>query len=299
MWFALSILALLMLSSRRTAEKRASDNIDSMAMSWLQQGVALPLIVVTLLLSKFYWPSELPMHFWVLMVYYIVLQTVFLYCYFRAIAIADISYVAPIFTTFVVGNLIGAYFILGQIPSLSGMIGALFIMAGVFIIAHAKYKHQQMAKKSNKQAFVLVMIAVVVSSIFSSIEVLMLRMSNPTSYNFYTSLITVPFVIVVSMVILKGKRQNIREYWYKVGKGARTHIWPLIIIGVTYTINMLATYQAKVIAPNQAYVGTIKAASVLPVVVMGVLIFNEKVNRTQWIGIGSMLIGLAIMALNI
>jgi uncharacterized membrane protein len=68
---------------------------------------------------------------------------------------------------------------------------------------------------------------------------------------------------------------------------------------VTYTINMLATYQAKVIAPNQAYVGAIKAASVLPVVILGVLFFKEKVSSRQWVGIGSMLVGLALIALNV
>ena len=62
---------------------------------------------------------------------------------------------------------------------------------------------------------------------------------------------------------------------------------------------MLATYQAKVIAPNQAYVGAIKAASVIPVVILGVLFFQEKVSRKQWLGIGCMLVGLALIALNV
>lgn len=53
MWFALSVLALFMLSSRRTAEKKAATGIDSMAMAWLQQTVALPLIVASLFFAKF------------------------------------------------------------------------------------------------------------------------------------------------------------------------------------------------------------------------------------------------------
>jgi drug/metabolite transporter (DMT)-like permease len=62
---------------------------------------------------------------------------------------------------------------------------------------------------------------------------------------------------------------------------------------------MLATYQAKVIAPNQAYVGAIKAASVIPVVILGVVFFSEKVTKKQWLGIGCMLVGLALIALNV
>lgn len=62
---------------------------------------------------------------------------------------------------------------------------------------------------------------------------------------------------------------------------------------------MLATYQAKITAPNAAYVGSIKAASVLPVVLMGMFFFKEKVTRRQWLGIGFMLIGLMVMAINV
>ncbi len=298
MWFILSLLALLMLSSRRTAEKKAATGIDSMAMAWLQQGVALPLIFASLFFAKFYWPSELPGYFWQLLVQYVALQTVYLYCYYEAITIADVSYVAPLMTLFSVGNLIGAYVILRQNPSVFGVIGAAFIMLGAYIIARAK-KRQPEGKAARRKAFTLVMIAIATCSWFSNIEVKMLRMSNPTSYNFYTSLFTVPFVILVTLVVLKSRRQNMKRYWNDLKISTRTHVWPLAIVAVTYTINMLATYQAKVIAPNAAYVGSIKAASVLPVVLMGMFFFKEKVTRRQWLGVGSMLIGLMVMAINV
>jgi drug/metabolite transporter (DMT)-like permease len=299
MWFALSILALLMLSGRRTAEKKAATGIDSMAMAWLQQAVALPIIVVSLFFARFYWPGQLPVFFWELLTVYIALQAVYLYCYYRAISIADISFVAPLMTLFSAGNMIGAYIILRQVPSLSGVIGAAFIIAGAWIISRAKRHGDKASVAAHKSALVLVIIAITVCSIFSNLEVKMLHMSNPTSYNFYTSLLTVPFVILVTVLLLRSRRQNSKVYWKTVNKSVRNNAWPLVIVGVTYTINMLATYQAKVIAPNQAYVGAIKAASVLPVVLLGVLFFKEKVSGRQWIGIGSMLVGLVLIALNV
>lgn len=299
MWFALSILALFMLSGRRTAEKKAATGIDSMAMAWLQQAVALPLIVASLFFAKFYWPTELPVFFWELMAVYVALQAAYLYCYYRAISIADISFVAPLMTLFSAGNMIGAYIILGQVPSLSGVVGGAFIITGAWIISRAKRHGNEASIAAHKLALILVVIAIVVCSIFSNLEVKMLQMSNPTSYNFYTSLLTVPFVILVTMLILRTRRQNSKDYWSKVNTNVRSNTLPLIIVGVTYTVNMLATYQAKVIAPNQAYVGVIKAASVLPVVILGVLFFKEKVSRRQWIGICFMLVGLVLIALNL
>jgi drug/metabolite transporter (DMT)-like permease len=299
MWFVLSILALLMLSGRRTAEKKAATGIDSMAMAWLQQAVALPLIVISLFFARFYWPSQLPLFFWELMAAYVALQAIYLYCYYRAISLADISFVAPLMTLFSVGNMIGAYIILGQVPSLSGVLGAAFIVAGAWIISRAKRYGDEASIAAHKLALILVIIAIIVCSIFSNLEVKMLQMSNPTSYNFYTSLLTVPFVILVTMLLLRSRRQNSRIYWSSVNKSVRKNTTPLIIVGITYTINMLATYQAKVIAPNQAYVSVIKAASVVPVVILVVLLFKEKVSKQQWLGISSMLVGLALIALNV
>jgi uncharacterized membrane protein len=298
MWFALSVIALLMLSGRRTAEKKAAGGIDSMAMAWLQQAVALPLIIASLFLAKFYFPSELPVFFWQLLVIYIALQAIYLYCYYRAISIADISYVAPLMTLFLVGNMIGAYFILGQVPSVSGIAGSAFILAGAWVIATAKQHSNKASATAHKKAFILVLVAILVCSIFSNLEVKMLRMSNPTSYNFYTSLLTVPFVILITVLFLKSQRKNTKHYWKTVNTSVKNNLWPFAIVGVTYTINMLATYQAKIIAPNQAYVASIKAASVLPVVILGMLFFKEKVSRKQWMGIGSMLIGLVLIAIN-
>lgn len=298
MWFALSILALLMLSGRRTAEKKAATGIDSMAMAWLQQAVALPLIVLTLFFARFYWPRELPLLFWELMIVYVSLQAVYLYCYYKAVSIADISFVAPLMTLFSVGNMIGAYIILGQAPSLSGVIGAAFIISGAWIISRAKKHGDTKSITAHRKALVLIMVAIVVCSIFSNIEVSMLEMSNPVSYNFYTSVLTVPFVILVTITLLKSRKQNTLTYWKSINKSVRSNVWPLMIVGITYTVNMLATYQAKMLAPNQAYVGAIKAASVIPVVILGVIFFQEKVSKKQWLGIGCMLAGLALIAFN-
>lgn len=288
-----------MLSSRRTAEKVASSRIDSMALAWLQQAVALPLILLSLLFARFYWPLDLPLFFWELISVYVILQAIYLYCYYQAISIADISFVAPIMTLFSVANMIGAYFILGQIPTVYGVVGALLIIAGAWVIARYKNHVDETSKTAHKKALFLVITAIIVASIFSNLEVKMLQMSNPTSYNFYTSLLTVPFVILVTIIILKTRRQDTKIYWAKLHKSVRGNFLALAVVGITYTINMLATYQAKLLAPNQAYVGSIKAVSVLPVVILGVLFFNEKVTRSQWFGIFLMILGLGLVALNI
>lgn len=297
MWLSLSFLALIMLSVRRSAEKTVSKKINSMAMVWLQQAVALPLIFITLFFARFYWPNELSTKFWLLLSLYVVTSAIDLYCYFKAISIADISYVAPLLTLFVVGNIAGAYLILGQAPSLTGMIGASLIMSGAYLNTLAK-RRQKVNIKQNQLALILVLISVILRSFYANIEVIMLRETNPVSYNFYTSVLTVPFVIFVTWLIVKQRQSKYENYWSKLKIGVRNHIWPLVFVGVTYTINMLATYQAKLISPNAAYVGAIKSATVLPIVLIGIFFFKEKVVRLQWIGLVLILFGLVALATN-
>jgi drug/metabolite transporter (DMT)-like permease len=297
MWFFLSIVALLMQTTRRSAEKKATRGIDSMALTWLQQAVGMPFIVATLFFAKFYLPTELPLHFWGLLAVYVVCSSVDLYCYFKAISIADISYVAPLLTLVAVGNIAGAYVVLGQIPSTYGLAGAVLIMAGAYLNNKAK-RDQKTNVHGNRLALILVLISVVFRSYYANLEVSLLRDSNSTSYNFYSSLLSIPFILIISMIVLRQRRGQYEQYWSKLGTAMKSHVVPLVIIGITYTINLLATYQAKLIGPNAGYVGAIKSASVLPIVLIGMFFFKEKVVRLQWIGLVLIIFGLAAIALN-
>lgn len=297
MWFLLSLLALSMQTTRRSTEKRVTKNIDAMALTWLQQAVGMPFILVTLFFAKFYWPTELSAHFWELMVVYAICSSIDVYCYFKAITIADISYVAPLLSLVAVGNIAGAYFVLGQVPTLFGIIGALLIMGGAYLNNLAK-RRQKVNLHGNRLALILVLIAVVIRSYYANLEVTLLRVTNPTSYNFYSSLLSIPFVIFISYLVIKQRPDRYPNYLTKLKLGARHHLWPLVIIGLTYTINLLATYQAKLIGPNAGYVGAVKSASVLPIVLIGIFFFKEKVVALQWVGLAMILLGLVAIALN-
>jgi drug/metabolite transporter (DMT)-like permease len=127
----------------------------------------------------------------------------------------------------------------------------------------------------------------------------MLRESNPTTFNFYSSLLTVPFIILATFIVIATSRTNkYKGYWKKLGSSASKHQWLLLFIGLTYTVNMLATYQAKLIGPNAGYVGAIKSASVLPMMLVGLLIFKEKIIGIQWAGLAIIFSGLILLALN-
>lgn len=298
MWFLLSLLALVMLASRRSAEKKATGHINSLALTWLQQAAAMPFIIATLFFAKFYWPSELSAHYWELLIVYAVLISLDTFLYFKALTIADVSYVAPLLTLVALGNIAGAYVILHQTPTAGGLAGAALIVTGAALTYSAK-RHDHTNRDSNKLALLFVLFIVLVRGLNSNIEVLMLRVSNPTSFNFYSSVLSIPLIILAALlVIATNKTGKYTGHWRQVGKDMRVHRRLLLFIGITYTINMLATYQAKLIGPDAGYVGAIKNASVLPIMLIGLFFFKEKIYPKQWLGLGFIVAGLALLSMS-
>ncbi len=264
-------------------------------MAWLQQLFAIPFIVATLFFAKFYFPSDLSASFWGWMFVYVICCAIDIYCYFKALSLADVSYVAPLLSLVAVGNIVGAYFVLGQVPSLRGLLGAVLVITGAYIIHRTRQKHPEKLT-AHKSALLLILTLVVVRSFFSNIEVFMLREANPTTFNFYSSLLTIPVLLATTLVIVRGKK--LTNYWSKVQLDVKQWYPLLFFIGITYTLNMLATYQAKVIGPNAGYVGAVKSAQVLPMMLVGAIMFREKVRRIQWLAAGVILLGLYALGTN-
>jgi drug/metabolite transporter (DMT)-like permease len=298
MWFLLALLALSMLVARRSSEKHVAGKMNTLALSWLQQAIALPFIIITLFFARFYWPSELPRSYWMTMALYTILISIDIYCYFKALSLADVSYIAPLMTMVAIGNIAGAYFVLGQVPSVFGAAGAVLIVSGAYLTYRSKRKDAT-NRRTNNVALGLVVLLVIVRSFNSNIEVSMLRTSNPTTFNFYSSALAVPILFLTSLIVLATNKTQSFKGYFKTLKGDVTkHQWLLLFIGLTYTVNMLATYQAKIIAPNAGYIGAIKSASVLPMMVVGKILYKEKIEKSQWTGLGVILIGLCMLALN-
>ena len=306
MWFALSILALCMLVLRRSAEKSTSRAIDATTLAWLQQAIALPFIIATLFFARFYFPQELSAGFWQWLAIYVACCAIDLYCYFKALSIADVSYIAPLMSLIAVANIIGAYVVLGQRPSIWGIAGAALIITGAYVVNQAKMKQER--TRGNVMALVLILFLVVLRGWYSNIELFMLREVNPTTFNFYSSLLVIPPLLFIASLFYqrrlrqapKKRAKRVRQESYSdyVRRLVRAQLWPLLFIGLTYTINLTATYQAKLWSPNAGYVGAIKSAQVLPMVLIGALVFREKVTQSQWYGLGFILVGLVLMSFN-
>ena len=76
----------------------------------------------------------------------------------------------------------------------------------------------------------------------------------------------------------------------------KTYWVALLIIGVTFAINATCTYVGKTMTDNAAYVTTVKSASALPMMILGVVMFKEHVRKRQWLGLVFILAGLVLFS---
>ena len=292
MWFPLALLALCMLVVRRSVEKGLTKNIDSLALTWMQQAFALPFIAVSLVLMPFYWPSELSGQFWFWTSLYAVCGALDLFLYFKALSLADISHVAPLISLTGIGVIAGSVVILHQQPTIVGITGAVLIVIGATVVHRDKQKHTQV-RRQNTVAFWLILGVVVLRAVYGNIELFPLREASATTFNLYSSLLTVPLLLMLAVLL---KARTAKTYWKATYKNIKLYLWPLLFVGLTYTVNLTATYQAKLLAPTAGYVTSVKSAQVVPMMFIGAWLFREKVTKLQWYGVGLISVGLLLLS---
>ncbi|HEX3082434.1 MAG TPA: hypothetical protein VHQ86_04215 [Candidatus Saccharimonadia bacterium] len=290
LWLPLALTAMFMLVARRSTEKRLTGPLSAGSMAWLQQLVAMPFMIALLPAAHFYLPGELSATFYIVTIFYVLAQSVDIIMYFKAIEVGDISVVAPLLALTAASSLVGSYFVLGQVPTPAGVAGSLLIMAGAYLTSRRPNGHPSTAT-NNRLAIILALIIVALRGVYSASEVIPLRLTNPVYFNFVTSLIGIP--TIMAAIYLRGRHTGRPLISAQLIKSAARHRAGLVIIGLTYTLNLTATFSAKLLSPNAAYVTAVRGAQVLPIVLIGATFFHERVIRRQWVGVGLILVGMA------
>jgi transporter family protein len=257
-------------------------------MAWLQQFWALPFMALILPFATVYNPLELSSQFYSVIIIATTLGALDLILYFKAIQTGDISVIAPLISITAVSSIIGSYFILGQEITIYGAIGASLILLGAFL--SSKNRTKSKTAVNNILAISLILIVVLIRGVNSPLEVLALRETNPIFYNFASSILLVPTIMLIMFISqkLSGKQHYGKQLNLQITK----HRKALIFIGLTMTLNLFLTYTAKDTSPNAGYVTAVKGSQVLPMVLIGALVFKEKVTKKQWLGVLSILCGL-------
>ncbi len=291
MWLLFSLFAMLLLVARRGTEKSLSDKIPSSAMAWLQQLTALPFMIAMLPFAVWYNPIALSSQVQILLLVYALLTAAHLIMYFKAIQVGDISVVAPLINLTAVTSILWSTIFLGQKPSIVGLFGALLLVSGAYLAAVGRKKKSKTAI-NNRLAVILILIDVLLLGFYTPIEVTVIHETNVIYFNFISSLLAVPVVILI--MLLRQRHTKTKYFSKKLQITISEHKLALAFIGFTMALNLFFTYWAKSIAPNAGYVTAIKGAQVVPLVLVGVFLFKEQVSKVQWFGVSVICLGLLV-----
>ncbi len=284
-WIFFAVLTALFRSFTDVAGKFGLKNMDEYIVAWALNFFALPLLIPLLFFIEI---PEITEGFWLAIFISGTLNIATAIFYLKAIKLSDLSLVSPLATFTPLFLLITSPLIIGEFPTLFGLIGILLIVFGSYILNLKEKKNGILAPfkalVNNKGARLMLLVAFI-WSITSNFDKIGLQNSSPIFYgvavNIFITIGITPFVFLKS-------RKNIKQ----IPKNLKSLIPVGIFHGLMITFHMIAISMTLV-----AYLISIKRTSAVISVLFGSLIFKEKGLKERILGAIIMIIGVLFITL--
>ena len=285
-WIVLALFSAVVAGSRRAYEKTLTKHFGNFAMGFIVQSFAL----VPTLALLFFLPIpddiwHLPWQFWwPLLIIWFILYPVQTYFFYRSIREGEVSQVTPIKSILPVFNMITSFALIGERPTLFGIIGIIAIVFGTYLLLSEKTRASTEGKKYNLSV-VLMILATVCMAIGSTLDKISIAASTPAFYSFVNTLgASIIFLVLIFLYNQKSDLPKIKGF-----------VWPLALLGVFQALSYTATMFAFSKGPT-AYVLAIQSAGFLFAVFWGVVLMKEKLSKRRIISLALFIIGLVFIS---
>ncbi|KAG2780124.1 hypothetical protein PC129_g21406 [Phytophthora cactorum] len=211
------------------------------------------------------------------------------YLYNRAIQISTLSATVPFLSFTPAFLVVVAFLVLGEVPTVSGVLGISIAMMGGFWLQGAKDDHASKdllidSSNASKGSMYMILVAFLwsISNAFDKIGV---QNSTPLVYG-----ATIQVIVAGGSYILQKMRVGGEEIYLPIGQEMKIPWKFVILAGVTsvvaYYINLVATQHLEV-----SYVIAIKRSGCIWSVLMGRFLFRERNLRKKIPSILLMVLG--------
>ncbi|KAH7492557.1 hypothetical protein PRIC1_001993 [Phytophthora ramorum] len=211
------------------------------------------------------------------------------YLYNRAIQISTLSATVPFLSFTPAFLVVVAFLVLGEVPTVSGVVGISIATIGGFWLQGAKDNHASKdllmdASNASKGSMYMILVAFLwsISNAFDKIGV---QNSTPLVYG-----ATIQVIVAGGSFILQKLRVGGEEIYLPIGQEVKIPWKFVILAGVTsvvaYYINLVATQHLEV-----SYVIAIKRSGCIWSVLMGRFLFRERNLRKKIPSIVLMVVG--------
>jgi drug/metabolite transporter (DMT)-like permease len=281
-WFLLSILSALFDGMKNLYAKKLTKQFDEYLLAFSTS------IIIVLCLLPIVWFLGIPSigeKFIFSMLITGIINAITLVLILKAIKLTDISLVAPLFSLSPALLLITSPFIIGEFPSLIGLIGIFCIMLGTYILNFKKKFSLEpitcILKNDGQKLILIVAILWAISSNFYKIG---MENSSPIFFifllNVFISILLFPFML------RKARFIKLRNNWM--------NIIPLGILSAgTSVFQWIAASMTLII-----YALSIKRLSILISVVGGIFLFKEKKSFQRIIATMIILLGIYLITVH-
>lgn len=284
-WIFFAFLTAIFRSLTDVAGKFGLKNMDEYVVAWALNFFALPILLPLLFFIEI---PEITSGFWLAIFVSGTLNIATAILYLKAIKIADLSLVIPLSTFTPLFLLITSPIIVGEFPSIFGLIGIFLIVFGSYILNINKRKDGFLAPfkalLSNKGAQIMLLVAFI-WSITSNFDKIGLQHSSPI---FYGIIINIFITVGITPIVFIKSRKNLNQ----IPKNLKSLIPVGIFHGFMMLFHMIAISMTLV-----AYLISIKRTSAVISVLFGVIIFKEKGLKERILGAIIMIIGVLCITL--
>ncbi|MEK6598909.1 MAG: DMT family transporter [Deltaproteobacteria bacterium] len=277
LWIIFALITAFSLSTADALSKRAMIKSDEYVIAWVREGYALPFIAIAL----FFIPTpDLDKTFWVSVLILLPLEITALILYVKAIKLSPLSLTIPFMALSPVFITVIAFFLLGERPDKSGIIGIFLITIGAYLL-NAKASSIGLLGPikaiAKERGSVLMIIVAVIYSITSTIGKIAVQHSSPIFFGFFY-----PLLLTIALSMVVGVKGTLRQV---VSRPVT-----FLTIGLFTAIMILSHFMAISMA-DVAYVISVKRTSLVFSVIYGMIVFKERDIGERLLGSLFMLAG--------
>ncbi len=284
-WFIFAILTAFFESTKDVFSKKGLKHIDEYVVSWSLRFFALPFLIPLLFFIEI--PS-LGGRFWTALFIGGSLNILTTILYMKAIKYSDLSITVPMVAFTPLFLLATSPLIVGEFPTLPGLIGVFLIVTGSYVLNFKeKYKGYLFPFKAllKEKGPKLMLIVAFIWSITSNIDKIGLQNSSPIFWviavNIFVTLALFPIMLYKSQISINQFKTDLKALLPIGLFSALTLIFQMTAISLTLVI----------------YVISIKRTSSVMSVLFGCLIFKEKDIGERLVGTMIMILGVLFIAL--
>jgi drug/metabolite transporter (DMT)-like permease len=300
MWLIYSLLSAFFIAVADALSKKALNTENTVLIAWVRYAYAVPFLLITI---PFIDLPEFDKTFFILCIILIPLEITAVLLYMQAIKISPLSLTLPFLSLTPVFLILTSYFILGELPDTSGLIGILLVAFGAYLlnIHTARYSILGPLRAIRKEKGSLLMIAVAfIFSITSNLGKIAVQHSNPLFFSvFYTTILSLS---LFPIMFLKSCSDPLSSPHYRLLKSHRREgLIRLLrkkifyLIGACYAIMVIFHFTAITLT-NVPYMISVKRTSLLFGIALGALFFGETHIKGRLTGAIIMIIGVVLIS---